>query len=141
MVELQRAVLDIGLVVRDFEKALEYYRDKLGFTPTRQINVDDETARRTGLGEAGFDIQYMQIGDANLKLVYMKNPPPAGPTGADAACGYRYITIWVKDMDRACDEWRANGVEFLSEPLRRTPDMRVAVLEDPEGNLIEILGP
>ena len=141
MVELQRPVLDIALVVRDFEKALEFYRDKLGFIPTRQINVDDGTARRTGLGAAGFDIQYMRIGDVNLKLVHMKNSPPTGPTGSNTVYGYRYVTMWVEDMDRTYEEWRANGVEFLSEPIRRTPDMRVVVLKDPEGNLIEILGP
>jgi catechol 2,3-dioxygenase-like lactoylglutathione lyase family enzyme len=141
MVDLQRPVLDIGLVVRDFEGALEFYRDKLGFVPTRQIDVDDVTARQTGLAAAGFDIQYMQVGDVNLKLIRMKNPPSTAPTDSDPVYGYRYVTMWVEDMDRTYDEWRANGVEFLCEPIRRTPDLRVVVLKDPEGNLIEILGP
>jgi catechol 2,3-dioxygenase-like lactoylglutathione lyase family enzyme len=48
MVELARSVFDIGLVVRDLEGALSFYRDKLGMTPTRQIPVDEETARRGG---------------------------------------------------------------------------------------------
>lgn len=141
MVELQRPVLDIGLVVRDFEKSLEFYRDKLGFTPTLRIEVDHETALRTGIAAAGFDIQYMQIGDANLKLIRMKDSPRTGPTDSDTVYGYRYVTMWVEDMDRTCEEWRAKGVEFLSEPISTRPDVRVVVLKDPEGNLIEILGP
>ena len=141
MVDFQRPVLDVGLVVRDMEKALGFYRDKLGLTPTRQINLDDESARKAGIAEAGFDIQYMQFGDVNLKLVCLENPPPVGPAGADASTGYRYLTMWVKDMNRTYEEWHAKGVEFLSEPIRRTPEMQMVFLRDPEGNLIELLGP
>ncbi|HJP13487.1 MAG: VOC family protein [Nitrospinota bacterium] len=141
MVELSRPVLDIGLVVRDFEKALEFYRDKLGMTPTRQIPVDAETAREGGVAGGAFDIQYMEFGDVNLKLVHFPDAPPAGPAGADGQSGFRYITMWVKDMASTYEEWRAKGVDFLSEPIRRTPEMQMVFMRDPEGNLIEILGP
>ncbi len=141
MPDLQRPVLDVGLVVRDFEKALAFYRDKLGLVPTRQVSMDAETAKRAGIGSSAFDIQYMQLGDANLKLVRFKTPPPASPPGAEGAAGFRYVTLWVKDIQKTCDEWRAKGVEFLSEPIRRTPEIQMVFLKDPDGNLIEVLGP
>ncbi|MFP6888487.1 MAG: VOC family protein [Nitrospinota bacterium] len=141
MVELARSVFDIGLVVRDLEGALSFYRDKLGMTPTRQIPVDEETARRGGIAEAPFDIQYLQFGDVNLKLVHFPDAPPAGPSGANGQAGFRYITMWVKDIQAAYDEWGAKGVDFLSEPIRRTPELQMVFMRDPEGNLIEILGP
>ena len=141
MVELSRPVLDIGLVVRDFEASLAFYRDKLGLQPTRQVALDAETAKRAGIGQSGFEIQYMQLGEVNLKLVHFKDPPPAGPTGADGASGFRYVTMWVKDIMATYEEWKGKGVEFLSEPIRRTPEIQMVFLKDPDGNLIEILGP
>ena len=141
MVDLVRPVLDVGLVVRDLDAALAFYRDKLGMTPTRKIPVDAETARKGSIAQGAFDIQYMQIGEVNLKLVYFKDSPPAGAFGADAQAGFRYVTLWVKDIAAAYEEWGANGVEFLSEPIRRTPEMQMVFLKDPEGNMIELLGP
>jgi catechol 2,3-dioxygenase-like lactoylglutathione lyase family enzyme len=49
--------------------------------------------------------------------------------------------MWVKDIQAAYDEWGAKGVDFLSEPIRRTPELQMVFMRDPEGNLIEILGP
>jgi len=140
MVELARPVLDIGLVVRDLERALSFYRDKLGMTPTRQIPVDEDTARQGGIAEAPFNIQYLEFGDVNLKLVHFKNAPPTGPAGADGQAGFRYLTIWVKDIQSTYEDWQAKGVEFLSKPIRRTPELQMVFMRDPEGNLIEILG-
>ncbi|OGL62878.1 MAG: hypothetical protein A3J27_09135 [Candidatus Tectomicrobia bacterium RIFCSPLOWO2_12_FULL_69_37] len=141
MPDLQRPVIDVGLVVRDFDRALAFYRDKLGFTPTRRLGMDAETSQRAGLGGASFEIQYMQVGDANLKLVRFESAPPAGPAGPGGAAGYRYVTLWVKDLAKTCAEWKAKGVEFLSEPIRRTPELQMVFLKDPDGNLIELLGP
>ncbi len=141
MVELSRPVLDIGLVVRDLEAALEFYGDKLGMKPTRKIPVDAKTAKQGGIAGGPFDIQYMEFGEVNLKLVHFKDAPPPGPTGADGQTGFRYITMWVKDITSTYEEWKAKGVEFLSEPIRRTPEMQMVFMRDPEGNLIEILGP
>ncbi len=141
MVDLARPVLDVGLVVRDMDAALAFYRDKLGMTPTRKIPMDEETARQAGIAQGAFDIQYMQIGEVNLKLVHFKDAPPAAAFGADAQAGFRYVTLWVKDMAAAYEEWKANGVEFLSEPIRRTPEIQMVFLKDPEGNMIELLGP
>lgn len=141
MADLQRPVLDVGLVVRDFDRALAFYRDKLGLAPTRRLSMDAETARRAGIGSAAFEIQYMQAGEANLKLVRFQTPPPPGPAGTDGASGYRYVTLWVKDLGKTHAEWRAKGVEFLSAPIRRTPELQMVFLKDPDGNLIELLGP
>ncbi len=141
MVDLARPVLDVGLVVRDMDAALAFYRDKLGMTPSRKIPMDEETARRAGIAQGAFDIQYMLIGEVNLKLVHFKDAPPAGAFGADAQAGFRYVTLWVKDIAAAYEEWGAKGVEFLSEPIRRTPEIQMVFLKDPEGNMIELLGP
>ncbi len=83
----------------------------------------------------------MQIGEVNLKLVHFKDAPPGGAFGADAQAGFRYVTLWVKDIAAAYEEWGAKGVEFLSEPIRRTPEIQMVFLKDPEGNMIELLGP
>ena len=67
--------------------------------------------------------------------------PPPSPAGADGQAGFRYVTMWVKDITATYEEWKAKGVEFLSAPIRRTPEMQMVFMRDPEGNLIEILGP
>ena len=141
MVELKRPGYDIGLVVRDFEKAVAFYRDKLGMTPTRNVGLDEESAKGAGIAGGACEIQYMEFGEVNLKLVRFDNPPPAAPFGADGASGIRYLTMWVAEMNSAYEEWKAKGVEFLSAPIRRTPEMQMVFFKDPEGNLFELLGP
>jgi catechol 2,3-dioxygenase-like lactoylglutathione lyase family enzyme len=141
MVDLQRPVLDIGLVVSNLNAALTFYRDKLGLKPTRQISLDTESARQAGISQQGFDIQYLEFGEVNLKLVHFEASPSPAPAGADGATGFRYITMWVKDITATYNDWKAQGVDFLSAPIRRTPDLQMVFIRDPEGNLIEILGP
>ena len=49
--------------------------------------------------------------------------------------------MWVAEMNSAYEEWKAKGVEFLSAPIRRSPEMQMVFFKDPEGNLFELLGP
>jgi catechol 2,3-dioxygenase-like lactoylglutathione lyase family enzyme len=48
-----------------------------------------------------------------------------------------HVAFGVPDLDRACDELRAQGVAFLVEP-RAYPWGRSAYLRDPDGRLLEL---
>jgi len=59
-----------------------------------------------------------------------------------SSLGYSYLTILVRDMDAATARLRAAGVKDLREPvrIRQTSDYLVLV-RDPDGNIIELVGP
>jgi catechol 2,3-dioxygenase-like lactoylglutathione lyase family enzyme len=54
-----------------------------------------------------------------------------GPANED------HFAVGVPDVDRACDELRADGLELLVEP-RDYPWGRSAYLRDPDGRMVEL---
>lgn len=48
-----------------------------------------------------------------------------------------FLTIRVADIEACYDEWSAKGVDFLTEPIDRGPDIR-CYMRDPDGYLIEV---
>ena len=122
--------VDIGLLVRDIDACLKFYCQDLGFPKVEQRNIGDRIQHR------------IQIGRTLLKLLWSPaQPPPAGPHGRDAQAGYRYITIEVDDAEAAAKELQGRGVVFIAPPHPNSVGDTVAMLEDPEGNTIELFSP
>jgi catechol 2,3-dioxygenase-like lactoylglutathione lyase family enzyme len=70
-------------------------------------------------------------GDVKLLVHERTGASADGPVNAD------HVAFGVADVDRACDELRAQGVELLVEP-RDYPWGRSAYLRDPDGRLLEL---
>jgi catechol 2,3-dioxygenase-like lactoylglutathione lyase family enzyme len=61
---------------------------------------------------------------------------------ADPKAGSRFqLTIPVDDVDAACANLRARGVELLNGPVNRPWGIRTASLADPGGHIWELAGP
>lgn len=56
---------------------------------------------------------------------------------ADGPANEDHFAVGVPDVDRACDELRAAGLELLVEP-RDYPWGRSAYLRDPDGRMVEL---
>jgi lactoylglutathione lyase len=50
------------------------------------------------------------------------------------------IVVWTEDVDAAFERLQAAGVPVLQEPHDSGNDNRSALLRDPDGNLVEIVG-
>jgi catechol 2,3-dioxygenase-like lactoylglutathione lyase family enzyme len=61
---------------------------------------------------------------------------------ADPRAGSRFqLTIPVDDVDAACAQLRARGVELLNGPMNRPWGIRTASFADPGGHIWEFAGP
>jgi catechol 2,3-dioxygenase-like lactoylglutathione lyase family enzyme len=120
------------LLVSNFKACFLFYRDVLGFPVG--FGTEDDTYADFKLGAVNislFDRQEMSEGLGTTHL-------PAQASAQDKAC----LVFAVQDVDAACRELQAKGVEFVVGPADH-PDwgIRTAHFRDPDGNLIEINQP
>jgi catechol 2,3-dioxygenase-like lactoylglutathione lyase family enzyme len=129
-VELSKDSIDLGIVVRDGDAALRFYRDTLGFEYTGQMPAG-----------AGGVMHRLLCGTSLIKVV-VPAQQPAGQAvtgGIQAANGYRYWTISVRNLDALVEQCRAGGYTVAVEPREIRPGVRIAMVEDPDGNWVEFL--
>jgi catechol 2,3-dioxygenase-like lactoylglutathione lyase family enzyme len=130
-VELQLAKpsIDIGIVTEDADASAAFYGDVLGFPPLPDLRMD------------GFGIRRFQVGDCVLKILQFDRPPgrsaPAG--GLGDATGLRYWTVSVTNLDEILDACRTAGREILEGPTELRPGVSIALVADPDGNIVEFV--
>jgi catechol 2,3-dioxygenase-like lactoylglutathione lyase family enzyme len=62
-------------------------------------------------------------------------------TVGERSAGSRFqLTIRVDDVDAACSELAAKGVELLNGPMDRAWGVRTASFTDPDGHIWEVAG-
>lgn len=128
--EIAKPGIDLGILVRDIDACLKFYCDGLGLTKVAEIPFPGNRL-----------MHRLQIGDTVLKLMqFQDGAPAAGPRGMGAQAGIRYFTIAVKNLPDVVKALEAKGLEFVV-PLREArPGVWIAMLEDPDGNTVELLG-
>lgn len=129
-VELGKDSVDLGIVVRDGEAALRFYRDTLGL----------EHVADTPMGGNG-TMHRLMCGTSLIKVIeYEEAPAAANPVGGiPAASGYRYWTITVTNLDEMAAACEAAGYRVPVAPREIRPGVRIAMVEDPDGNWVELL--
>ncbi|MCU1483993.1 MAG: hypothetical protein JWN67_739 [Actinomycetia bacterium] len=121
--------LDAGVVVHDIDAALAFYRDLLG--------IPEEG---TNPVPGGGTMHRLRVGESMLKLVHLADAAPEGPKGDHFGhTGIRYLTITVEDFDGLLARCEAAGHPAVYGPTSMGP-VRIAIIEDPEGNRVELLG-
>merc|ERR1719469_1134587 len=77
-----------------------------------------------------------------IKVRQHATPPPAKVVGGEvgSATGYRYWTMHVSNLDAMLERCKGAGVKVTKGPVDLLGGMmRLAFVEDPDGNLIELL--
>ena len=130
-VELTKDSIDIGIIVRDGEAALKFYRDTLGL----------EHVADTPMGGGNGTMHRLMCGTTMVKVIeYDELPAAANPAGGiPAASGYRYWTISVSNLDELAGQCAEAGYTVAVEPHEIRPGVRIAMVEDPDGNWVELL--
>lgn len=122
-----KASIDVGLVVVDLTAMRRFYTEVLDLAVVAE--------RETGWGE----MVEFGFGEGILRLLRPPEPPAPGPVGLTAAAGIRYLTFEVADFDAAVATCREHGAPFEVE-VRPIREIRIAMVRDPEGNVVELLG-
>jgi glyoxylase I family protein len=129
-IELTKDSVDIGIVVRDAEAALAFYRDTLGFEDTGTMPI-----------QGGGTMYRLMCGTTLVKLVAPDDELPAAnpPGGPRRGYGLRYWTISVPDVDGLTATCEAAGYKVALTPREARPGVRISMIEDPDGNWVELL--
>jgi catechol 2,3-dioxygenase-like lactoylglutathione lyase family enzyme len=117
------------LLVKDYVRALRFYRDVLGFP----ITWGDETTGYVAFDAGGHPLAIFGRQD-------MADAIGQGDRLSEADCQDTFVlTFKVDDVDAEYERLRALGVEVVAAPVDRPSwGERTAHFRDPEGNLIEI---
>lgn len=128
--ELTKDSIDLGIVVRDADASLDFYRDLLGLEEVGEMKL------------GGGSVMYrLRCGSSIIKLVEHAEPPAAQapPGGLAGASGYRYWTISVSNLDEVCAACEAAGYAIPVTPREIRPGIKICMIEDPDGNWVELL--
>jgi lactoylglutathione lyase len=124
----------IGLWARDLERLRDFYVEQIG----GESGPLYENAR------TGFRSYFVSFGDgARLELMSRPLDQAAAPAGADGF-GYAHVAFRLDSraaVDAAVNRLEASGAVVLSRPRVTGDGYYEALLADPEGNRIELVGP
>ncbi len=119
--------LDLGIIVSDIQASLRFYRDILGLQFVGTVPLWFGTMHR------------LRFGTSDFKLIEPKTIPPKGAIGLESQLGYRYVTFVVRDLSRLCADLKSIGIEFAMEETQIRPGTRIAMVKDPDGNIVEFV--
>jgi catechol 2,3-dioxygenase-like lactoylglutathione lyase family enzyme len=120
--------IDVGVIVTDLEPMRSFYRDVL--------ELEEASQRETEWGT----IVDLAFGTGFVRLVRLPGPPsPAGPVGLESQRGIRTISLAVEGFDAAVERCKTAGTPFELD-VTVSGDARIALVRDPEGNIIELVG-
>jgi len=127
-----RGVGHAAIVVSDLERSVEFYRDKLGFTPVRTFERADG-AKVVDLSKGPSQIGEIQLISYPAKMPADRREPNH--------LGLEHIALLVDDMDATYGELRAKEVtSFITQPTPPRPNRpRTARLLDPDGVILELI--
>jgi len=130
--KLAKPALDLGAVTADVARALAFYTGPLGFEKLEEIPFP-------GVGV----LHRLKVGESFFKLLAPDAPPAARAPGGGitGGIGFRYVTFQVSNLDETVEACRAAGATVRVAPRPLRPGVRVAMVDDPDGNVVELLGP
>jgi len=129
-IKLNKDSIDIGIVVKDAAAAVAFYRDALGFEDTGTMPMP-----------GGGTMYRLLCGTTLVKIVDPGKELPASAPGGGitGAYGYRYWTISVPNLDELTAKCEAAGAKVAVEPREIREGVRISIVEDPDGNWVELL--
>ena len=149
-VSFARTTIDIGVVVRDAEKAAKFYTEVLGFQEVRGFDISAEIAHDSGLvsERQPFHARVFKLGrDAtatSIKILQIGGTPSKAVdnTHINSSLGFSYLTILTADTTAAVARAQQAGVAPVRAPYQLGQSNNyLTIFKDPDGNIIELVGP
>jgi len=147
--DFSKGAIDIGIVVRDADRTAAFLTNAIGMTEVKGFPVSPEMGKKIGMIDGyATDVRMFALLDsepgAKIKVLSF---PKAKAKAADqkfihSTLGVRYLALFVKDMNRAMERLKAAKIKTLGEtPFDLGGGNYIAVVQDPDGNFIELIGP
>jgi catechol 2,3-dioxygenase-like lactoylglutathione lyase family enzyme len=146
--EFASNLIGVGVIVTDLEKSIDFYTQVIGMKVVEEFDIDEEFSKVSGLaGGAPFNVKVLKLEDSpsanqwKLMSFGTKANHPM-PTRIQDDTGVQYITIMVKSLEPFLGRIREHNVKLLGEtPVELGPGQYFALVQDPDGTFIELIGP
>ena len=125
--EIGKDSIDLGMIVGDITASMNFYSTILGLQFIESIPVPFGTLHR------------LRFGTSDVKLVEPKKVPPKGAIGIEKQLGFRYLTFVIKNLSGLCSMLKEAGIEFVITETEIRPGVWIAMVKDPDGNVVEFL--
>jgi catechol 2,3-dioxygenase-like lactoylglutathione lyase family enzyme len=129
---VKQSILQVSLVVRDYDEAIDFYTRKLDFTLVEDSYIPEQDKRWVLVAPPGSD-------GTRLLLARASNPEQIAHVGNQTG-GRVFLFLGTDDFWRDYNRMLARGIDFVGEPRSEAYGM-VAVFRDLYGNLWDLLGP
>lgn len=120
---MKSRITGLALVVRDYDEAIDYYTQTLGFD-LEEDEVLSETKRWVRVRPHG--------SECSIILAKAKNEQEMSAIGNQTG-GRVFLFLHVDDFQETYARYKANGVDFIEEP-RNEAFGQVVVFKDLYGN-------
>lgn len=125
----------ISIVVRDYDEAIQFYVEKLGFQLIEDTHFPEQAKRWVVVSPSNAG----ENEGATILLAKASSAEQSQFVGNQTG-GRVMAFLHTDDFYRDYEKFHANGVEFVREPLQ-APYGMVAVFKDLYGNLWDLIGP
>lgn len=151
--DFSSTTIDIGVCVTDPDKSAKFYTEVIGMKEVPGFEVPADFAGEIGLtANKGLKVRVFTLGEgekaAKLKLGYIAGSTPKKSDNEfiHSQTGVRYITLMVADQTPVIERIKKAGVKTVGKTPAEIPGsiakgMWITIVRDPDGNLIELVGP
>ena len=142
---VQARPMEVGVVVSDLECQVTFYRDALGCTEERRVELPHALAEEMGIASSGpVTLVVMRApGGEGIKLLstHQASTRRQRPETFTDHAGVAYLTFGVDDLQRTVSRLLAAGATLRSRTARVQvgPEVAVVFVDDPDGNTIELV--
>jgi catechol 2,3-dioxygenase-like lactoylglutathione lyase family enzyme len=127
---MRQSIAHITLVVRDYDEAIHFFTEKLGFGLVKDEYQPEQDKRWVVVAPPG--------STSTSILLARASKPEQEPFIGNQAGGRVFLFLQTDDFWRDFEAMRAKGIRFVREPNSADYGM-VAVFEDLYGNLWDLV--
>jgi catechol 2,3-dioxygenase-like lactoylglutathione lyase family enzyme len=140
---LAKNVRHAGIVVRDMERSLAFYRDLLGLKPVIDFTEQGEFIA-TLTGAASVRLRMVKLVADNGGMVellqFLSHPQSPRSNNHLWDTGPTHVAFTVENIDQIYKDWTAKGIEFTCPPQVDPPGTaKVTFCRDPDGVYLELV--
>jgi catechol 2,3-dioxygenase-like lactoylglutathione lyase family enzyme len=135
-----------AVAVADLDASLRVYTEGLGLRlGSPSLNQGPEQARLDGLDDPVVDIATLTTPQSgpHLELLHYRRPKSAAsprPVSIDDIAATRLV-MHTDDLDRTAKRAMAAGATRVSRRIIKSASGRAVLLRDPDGHVLELIGP
>ncbi len=99
----------VGVVVRDLDEGLKFWRDTLGLHLTKSETIEEQ----------GVKAALLKVGDSEIELLEPLNPDNGvGKFLARRGGGLHHVCFETDDIDRELESARAKNIQLIDQKAR-----------------------